>query len=113
MFKHKYIVFIDKVLDQKGASFNLDPAFKASGLSKDEFELIRDSLFYRDNLPDNHEPASQSLNWKLKPDAIFSYLSYKQYEHAIHSAKWALWIATASLVVGVSGTAWQIIQKIT
>ncbi|MCG7869814.1 MAG: hypothetical protein JAY74_26015 [Candidatus Thiodiazotropha taylori] len=65
--------------------------------------MIRDSLFYHENLPDNHESASQSLNWQLKPDAVFGYLSYKQYEHAIRSAMWAKWIALASLAVAVIG----------
>jgi hypothetical protein len=99
-------------MKQKRVTFHLEPALKASKLTKDEFEMIRDSLFYRDNLPEIHEPTSQLLEWKLKPDAVFAYLSYKQYEHAIISTKRALWIATASLVVAVCGTAWQIIRQI-
>jgi hypothetical protein len=103
MFEHKYIKLLDYVVRQKKTSFHLQPGFDESGLSKDEFLLIQDSFFYRDNLPDNYETASQELEWRLKPEALFGYLSYKQYEHAIHSAKWALWIATASLAAGMIG----------
>jgi hypothetical protein len=107
MFEHKYIKFLDYVIEKNG-SFHLQPAFDASGLTKEEFLLIKDFFVYNDNLPDSHEPASQSLNWKLKPEAVFGYLNYKQYEHAIHSAKWALWIATASLAAGMIGAIWEI-----
>jgi hypothetical protein len=88
---------------QKKTSFHLQPGFDESGLSKDEFLLIQDTFFYRDTLPDNYEPASQVLEWKLKPDALFGYLSYKQYEHAICSATKAQWIAGISLAVALIG----------
>ncbi|MCG7984642.1 hypothetical protein A3194_12815 [Candidatus Thiodiazotropha endoloripes] len=103
MFEHKYIVFLDNVLEQKGGSFRLDPALKASGLSKDEFEQIRDAYFYRDNLPERIDSASQSLEWRLKPEAVFWYLNYKQYAHAIKSTKKAFWISAASLAVATIG----------
>jgi hypothetical protein len=109
MFEHKYIKFLDFVVRQKSSSFCLQKGFEESGLSKYEFSLMQDVFFYRDNLPDEYEPASEFLEWKLKPEALFGYLSFKQYEHAIHSAKWALWIATASLAAGIFGTAWGIL----
>jgi hypothetical protein len=65
--------------------------------------LIKDFFVYNDNLPDSHELASQSLNWKLKPEAVFGYLNYKQYEHAISSTKKVFWIASISLTVAIIG----------
>ena len=111
MFEHKYIKFLDYVIEQNG-SFHLQPAFDASGLTKDEFHLIKDFFVYSENLPDSREPASQSLNWKLKPEAVFGYLTYKQYEHAISSTRKALWIASISLGVALIGLGIAIIQAI-
>jgi hypothetical protein len=111
VFEHKYIKLLDRVIAHDKGSFHLEPAFKASKLTKDEFEMIRDSLFYRENLPDSHEPASQSLNWKLKPEAVFQYLSYQQYVHAISSTKKALWVATASLVIATIGIVLNVIKS--
>lgn len=100
MKDHKYIKFLDHVVKEEG-SFHLDPAFQHSKLSESEFNLIRDSIFYNENLPDVIAVRSQYLEWKLKPEALFGYLNYKQYEHAIESSKRAFRISVVSLLVAI------------
>ncbi|MEW8293008.1 MAG: hypothetical protein AB2660_01340 [Candidatus Thiodiazotropha sp.] len=99
-FSHKYIKFLDFIID-KESTYRLGPAFQYSKLTESEFNLIKDSIFYTENLPDSYSTRSQYLDWKIKPEALFGYLSYKQYEHAIVSSKRAFWISVGSLAIAV------------
>jgi hypothetical protein len=101
---HRYIKFLDYVVEQK-SSFSLDPGFLLANMSESEFELIRDAIFYRENLPESISVRHQSLYWTLKPEALFGYLTFKQYQQAVDSSKRAMYFASASLVVAIVGLA--------
>jgi hypothetical protein len=101
---HRYIKLLDYVVEED-SSFHLDPALLSANMSEAEFELIRDSIFYRENLPDSISLRNQVLSWTLKPEALFGYLTYKQYQQAVKSSKRAMYFASASLLVAVAGLA--------
>lgn len=99
---HRYIKFLDYVVTQKG-SFHLEPALTQANMSESEFELIRDTIFYRENLPDLIAVRSQVLNWTLRPEALFGYLTYIQYDHAVKSSTRAFFLASAFFAVAIIG----------
>ncbi|MCG7865837.1 MAG: hypothetical protein JAY74_05615 [Candidatus Thiodiazotropha taylori] len=71
MFEHKYIVFLENVLEQKVGSFHLDPALKASGLSKDEFKQIQDAYFIVTTFPNALIQQASHLSGDLNPKRYF------------------------------------------
>ncbi len=98
MIDHKYIVLLDNVVEKSG-SFALGPAMDAANITESEINLVLDAFFYTEQLPDSYSLRNQDLEWKLKPEALFGYLSYKQYEQAVTSSNRAYWLAFASFLV--------------
>ncbi len=98
--EHKYIKLLDYAVAQK-SSYHMEPGLKSANMTETEFENIRDSLFINAHMqappPNKHEV----YDWRLRPEALFGYLTYKQYEHAVKSTHRALYISSASLVVAL------------
>ncbi|MFQ3282961.1 hypothetical protein [Reinekea sp.] len=103
MIKHKYIKLIEFAISQDSA-YHMQLGLDASKMSESEFKLIRDSTFLTEHLEPNM-PMSYIFDWKLKPEAIFGYLSYMQYEHSDKSSKRAMFFSTASLIIAIASLA--------
>ncbi len=97
--QHKYIKLLDYAISQQ-SSYHMEPGLQSANMTESEFENIRDSLFINSNVqsPPN---KNQVYDWRLRPEAVFGYLTYKQYEHAQKSSKRALYISSASFSVAV------------
>ena len=98
--QHKYIKLLDYAITQKNA-YHMEPGLKASNMTETEFENIRDSLFINANMQAPPPNKNQTYDWRLRPEAVFGYLTYKQYEHAEKSSKTALYISSLSIVIAV------------
>lgn len=98
--EHKYIKLLDYAVSQKG-SYHMEPGLTAANMTETEFENIRDSLFINAHMHAPPPNKSQIYEWRLRPEAVFGYLAYKQYEHAESSSKTALYISSASLLIAV------------
>lgn len=79
----------------------MEPGLQSANMTETEFENIRDRLFINANMQAPPPGKNQVYDWRLRPEAVFGYLTYKQYEHAQQSSKRALYIASASLGVAV------------
>lgn len=98
--EHKYIKLLSYATSQR-SSYHMEPGLQLANMTETEFENIRDSLFINANMQAPPPGKNQVYNWRLRPEAVFGYLTYKQYEHAQKSSKRALYIATASLGAAV------------
>lgn len=98
---HKYIKLLDYVMLQKKHSYHLTPGLESANMTDSEFELVRDSLFINANMQAPPPGRSQVYEWRLRPETVFGYLAYKQYEHAQKSSRLAFYISSASLTVAV------------
>lgn len=96
--EHKYIKLLSYAISQK-SSYHMEPGLQSANMTETEFENIRDSLFINANMQAPPPGKTQVYDWRLRPEAVFGYLTYKQYEHAQQSSKRALYIAAASLGV--------------
>jgi hypothetical protein len=109
---HRYVKLVEFALANK--SFSIRQACNASGLSEDEFSGAKYSLFM---LKGEHEHIASSheiLDWRLKPEAYFSYVSYAEFKHSLTTSRWAWWfsgislfIAAASLLIAAYGVFWK------
>lgn len=65
-----------------------------------DFQFIARSIFELSGYQADRglHSASELQEWVLKPEAYFAYLQYKQFEHAVRSARRAEWLAIAALV---------------
>lgn len=111
MNNHKYIKLLEYAVS-KTDSYHMEPGLIEANMTESEFELIRDSLFINAHLQSPPPNKSQIFEWRLRPEAVFGYLSYKQYEHAQKSSKKAIyiatvsaWVAAATLVITIGGFA--------
>lgn len=96
--EHKYIKLLDYAVAQK-SSYHMEPGLHNANMTETEFDNIRDSLFINAHMQAIPPNKNQVYDWRLKPEAVFGYLTYKQYEHAQKSSKNALYISTISLAV--------------
>ncbi|MDH5358149.1 MAG: hypothetical protein OEW63_05940 [Gammaproteobacteria bacterium] len=96
--KHKYIKLLEYAVAQK-SSYYMEPGLLAANMTETEFENIRDSIFINANTQAPPPNKNQVFDWRLKPEAVFGYLTYKQYEHAQQSSKQAIYISAISLAV--------------
>lgn len=96
--QHKYIKLLEYAINQRG-SYHMEPGLLIAGMTETEFENIRDSLFINANMQAPPPNKSQIYDWRLSPEAVFGYLTFKQYEHAQKSSKKALYISVVSLAV--------------
>lgn len=98
--EHKYIKLLSYAISQR-SSYHMEPGLQSANMTETEFENIRDSLFINANMQTPPPGKNQVYDWRLRPEAVFGYLTYKQYEHAHKSSKRAFYVATASLCVAV------------
>jgi hypothetical protein len=96
--EHKYIKLLDYAIAQK-SSYHMEPGLLDANMTETEFENIRDSLFINARMQAPPPNKNQVYDWRLKPEAVFGYLTYKQYEHAQKSSRQALYISAISLTV--------------
>lgn len=96
--EHKYIKLLDYAVSQVG-SYHMTPALERANMTEREFELIRDTLFVNANMQAPPPRPNQTYDWRLRPEAVFGYLAYKQYEHAQKSSQRAFYVASGSLIV--------------
>lgn len=98
--EQKYIKLLDYAIAQL-SSYHMEPGLESANMTESEFVNIRDSLFINANIQAPPPNKNQVYDWRLRPEAVFGYLTYKQYEHAQKSSKRALYIAAASHSVAV------------
>lgn len=98
--KHKYIKLLEYAISQT-SSYHMEPGLREANMTEREFLYIRDSIFINANTQAPPPNIYEVFDWKLKPEAIFGYLSFKQYEQAQGSSSKAFYISTASLVVAI------------
>jgi hypothetical protein len=99
--EHKYVKLLEYAVSQKG-SYHMEPGLKQANMTEREFELIRDSIFINANMQAPPPGKSQVYDWRLKPEALFGFLAFKQYEHAQASANRAIWFSSVSLLVAIT-----------
>ncbi|MEX2257147.1 MAG: hypothetical protein WD672_00435 [Woeseia sp.] len=109
---HRYVKLVEFVLANQ--SFSVRQACDASGLSEDEFSGAKYSLFMLKGAHERIESSHEILDWRLKPEAYFSYVSYLEFKHSLATSRRAWWfsvlsllIAAASLLVAGYGTFWK------
>ena len=109
---HRYIKLVEYALDNK--TFSVQQACDASGLSETEFEGTKYSLFMLSGANEKIGSIHEVLDWRLKPEAYFSYVSYLEFKHSLTMSRWAWWfsiislfIAAMSLLVSGYGTFWR------
>lgn len=95
--KHKFIKLIEYALSNK--SFSVREACDASGLSEREFDRAKYSLFVLLGKHEHVESPHERLDWWLKPEAYFSYISYLEFQHSLNTSRRAHWIAVFSLLI--------------
>jgi len=80
-------------------SFPIADAINASGMGHSEFLANAKSIYA--NGCDLKEDASlhEIRDWHLKPEALFSYIGLKEFEHSIKSARDAKVIAIISIII--------------
>ena len=100
MEKHQYIELLEYAMSQKG-SYHMEPGLVKAKMTESEFQNVRDAFFVNAHIQAPPPNKSQVFNWRLSPEAVFGYLSYKQYEHAQKSSTQAFYISIASLSVAV------------
>lgn len=94
--KHKYIKLIEFALKNK--SFSVQEACDASGLNEREFNGAKYSLFVLLGKHEHIVNIHESLEWWLKPEAYFSYVSFLEFQHSLNTSRRAQWIAVFSLL---------------
>ncbi|MBK1888358.1 hypothetical protein [Marinobacter sp. DY40_1A1] len=99
--EHQYIKLLDYAISQKG-SYHMEPGLSAAKMTEREFESVRDTFFINAHMQAPPPGQSQVYDWRLRPEAVFGYLAYKQYDHAQKSSKRALYISSASLMVAAA-----------
>lgn len=108
--KHPYIRLIEYAMEKK--EFSIGDACQATGLSREEFMFARGDLFI---LSAAQEEAVISetlvLSWKINPQALFNYIQYQSFQHAVDSShraeklsQLALVISAVSAVAGLLGS---------
>jgi hypothetical protein len=100
MEPHKYIKLLDYAVAKDGL-YHMAPALTAAKMTETEFENIRDSLFINAHTQAPPPNKNQNFEWRLRPEAVFGYLTYKQYEHAQQSSKRAMYISSGSFIVAI------------
>ncbi|EKO3401391.1 hypothetical protein OI845_004323 [Vibrio fluvialis] len=100
MNQHKYIKLLEFAVKQT-SSYCMQDGLKAANMTENEFLNIRDSLFINAQMISPPPTMSQVYDWRLRPEAVFGYLGFKQYEHAQKSSKTAMYVASASLIIAV------------
>ena len=98
--QHKYIKLLDYAISQR-SSYHMEPGLQSANMTESEFENIRDSLFIKANMQAPPPNKNQVYDLRVRPEAVFGYLTYKQYEHAQKSSKRAFYISSAFFSVAV------------
>lgn len=80
-------------------SFTAAEAMSETGMGLSEFLAVGRRIYT--NLDDiNHDfPVHQVLDWYLSPEALFSYMSLKEYEHSVRAAADAKKLAVISIAI--------------
>jgi hypothetical protein len=106
---HRYIKLVEFALANH--KFSVRQACDASGLTEDEFSGAKFSLFMLKEINEHIESVHEILDWRLKPEAYFSYVSYLEFKHSLATARrawlfsaFSVLIAAASLFVATYGT---------
>ena len=96
--KHKYIELIEFALENR--SFTMQQALDATKMSGDEFSAAKSSLFHLWGKHENPE-LTEKLDWTIKPEAYFHYLSFLEFRHSVQSARKAFWLALISICIAI------------
>jgi len=96
--EHQYIKLLDYAISQEG-SYHMEPGLSAAKMTEREFESVRESLFLNAHMQAPPPGQPEVYDWRLRPEAVFGYLTYKQYDHAQKSSKRALYISSVSLII--------------
>lgn len=97
---HKYIKLIEFSL--KNNYFTGQQACSNSGLTKREFEFVKDKIFVLSIAQtDEHYHENTAYSWKLSPEVFFNYLQYSEFKFAVKTANKAH--NTAVLAIIISG----------
>jgi hypothetical protein len=94
---HGYVRLVEFALKNK--EFSVDQACKATGLSESEFSGAKYSLFLLRGEHESVVDQAKPLEWRLKPEAYFGYLSYLELNHSLSASRKAWWFSIVSLVV--------------
>jgi hypothetical protein len=97
---HKYIKLLEYVMDKK-SSYVMRDALDYAKMTESEFLNVRDVLFINANMQAPPPNASLIYDWRLRPEAVFGYLNYKQYQHSVKSSNKAVYISVVSLIIAV------------
>jgi uncharacterized protein (DUF2164 family) len=96
--EHQYTKLLDYAKSQMG-SYHMEPGLSAAKMTEREFESVRESLFLNAHMQVSPPGQSEVYDWRLRPEAVFGYLTYKQYDYAQKSSKRALYIPSVSLII--------------
>lgn len=94
--KHKYIDLIEFALATR--SFSVQQILDATKMSGDEFNAAKHALFHLKGMHEN-PLRDEVIDWTLKPEAYFQYLSYLEFKHSVESSKRAYWVAWISMSI--------------
>jgi len=97
--KHKYIDLIEFALANR--SFTVQQALDATKMSADEFSAAKYSLFHLKGMHENPD-RNKVLDWTLRPEAYFHYLSFLEFRHSVRAARKAFWLAVASICIAIA-----------
>lgn len=108
--KHPYIGLIEYAMDKK--EFSIGDTCRATGLSRQEFMFARGDLFILSAAQkDVVISDTLVLAWKLNPQALFNYIQYQSFQHAVESShraeklsQLALGISAVSAIAGLLGS---------
>ena len=79
--------------------FQISDAMNSAGIGYSEFVDLANIIY------ENRIDHNQSINiheireWNLKPEALFGYMSLKEFEHSVKSAKEAKTIAITAIII--------------
>lgn len=80
-------------------SFSIAQALSASGMGFSAFVPIGQAI-YTDGSGLSHEMNLHEVRqWSLRPEALFGYMSLKEFERSVASAREAKWIALSSIAI--------------
>lgn len=80
-------------------SFSAAEAMSATGMGLTEF-LVLARRIYLNGADVGHDlPMHQTMEWHLSPEAFFSYMSLKEFEHSVKSAVEAKKLAIAAIAI--------------
>ena len=107
---HKYIKLVEFALQNK--TFSVEKACEISGLTQQEFQLAKPAFFVMTGRENYTEPFHELCGWQLKPETLFSYISYLEFQYSLENSKKARWFSIISLLVASVSLAFAIYSSL-